>query len=182
MRRVAREVGVEAMSLYNHVRDKEDLLDGMVETIMASMPEPDEPVDGDWFTYGRQLAMSWRAMLKTHPGAIQLLAERKAPIATLEALRPVDRALGALMRAGLSPEDAVQAFHTMGGYIFGYVLMETGQLFGDEPGHDVPPDAAELLPNLAVTAPFLHDCDFDAQFAFGLDLMLEGLRAKVAAS
>jgi AcrR family transcriptional regulator len=182
MRRVAREVGVEAMSLYNHVRDKEDLLDGMVETIMASMPEPDEPIDGDGFTYGRQLAMSWRAMLKSHPGAIQLLAERKAPIATLEALRPADRALGALMRAGLSPEDAVQAFHTMGGYIFGYVMMETGQLFGDEPGHDVPPDAAELLPNLAVAAPFLHDCDFDAQFTFGLDLMLEGLRAKVAAS
>jgi AcrR family transcriptional regulator len=182
MRRLARELGVEAMSLYNHVRDKEDLLDGMVETIMASMPEPDEPTDGDWFAYGRQIAMDWRTMLRSHPGAIQLLAERKAPISTLEALRPADRALGALMRAGLSPEDAVQAFHTMGGYIFGYVMMETGQLFGDKPGHEVPAEVGALLPNLAVTAPFLHDCDFDAQFVFGLDLMLEGLRAKVGAS
>jgi AcrR family transcriptional regulator len=182
MRRLARELGVEAMSLYNHVRDKEDLLDRMVETIMASMPEPDEPTDGDWFAYGRQIAMDWRTMLRSHPGAIQLLAERKAPISTLEALRPADRALGALMRAGLSPEDAVQAFHTIGGYIFGYVMMETGQLFGDKPGHEVPAEVGALLPNLAVTAPFLHDCDFDAQFVFGLDLMLEGLRAKVGAS
>jgi AcrR family transcriptional regulator len=182
MRRLARELGVEAMSLYNHVRDKEDLLDGMVESIMASMPEPDEPTDGDWFAYGRRIAMDWRTMLRSHPGAIQLLAERKAPISTLEALRPADRALGALMRAGLSPEDAVQAFHTMGGYIFGYVMMETGQLFGDKPGHEVPAEVGALLPNLAVTAPFLHDCDFDAQFVFGLDLMLEGLRAKVGAS
>jgi TetR/AcrR family tetracycline transcriptional repressor len=182
MRRVAREVGVEAMSLYNHVRDKEDLLDGMVERIMASMPEPAEPADDDWFGYGRQIAMHWRAMLTSHPGAIQLLAERKAPIHTLEALRPADRALGALMRAGLSPEDAVQAFHTIGGYIFGYVMMETGQLFGDQPGHDVPADVEPLLPSLALTAPYLHDCDFDAQFAFGLDLMFEGLRSKVGAS
>jgi len=181
MRRVAREVGVEAMSLYNHVRDKEDLLDGMVETIMASMPEPAEPSDGDWFGYGRQIAMRWRAMLTSHPGAIQLLAERKAPIHTLEALRPADRALGALMRAGLSPEDAVQAFHTIGGYIFGYVMMETGQLFGDDTAHDVSPAIGAQLPNLAACAPYMHGCDFDQQFEFGLDLMLDGLRARIGA-
>src|SRR5215212_1605392 len=181
MRRVAREVGVEAMSLYNHVRDKEDLLDAMVEHILGSFPEPDEPDDGDWLAFGRDIARGWRTMLKQHPGAIQLFAERKAPLQTAEALRPADRALGALMRAGLSEGDAVQAFHTIGGYIFGYVMMETGQLFGDDTAHDVSPAIGAQLPNLAACAPYMHGCDFDQQFEFGLDLMLDGLRARIGA-
>jgi AcrR family transcriptional regulator len=179
MRRVAREVGVEAMSLYNHVRDKEDLLDGMVEEIMGTFPDVDEPADGDWIAYGREIARGWRAMLKAHPGAIQLFAERKAPLHTPEALRPADRALGALMHVGLSERDAAQAFHTIGGYIFGYVMMETGQLFGDDTSQAVPPEVGSQLPSLAACAAFLHDCDFDEQFEFGLDLMLNGLRSKI---
>jgi len=179
MRRVAREVGVEAMSLYNHVRDKEDLLDGMVEQIMGAFPEPVEPADGDWFAFGRDIARGWRTMLKAHPGAIQLFAERKAPLHTPDALRPADRALGALMRAGLSERDAVQAFHAVGGYIFGHVMMETGQLFGDDTSYEMPREVGVQLPSLAACAPFLHDCDFDEQFEFGLDLMLEGLRGRI---
>jgi AcrR family transcriptional regulator len=179
MRRIAREVGVEAMSLNNHVRDKDDLLDAMAEAIMGSFRFPAATAGEDWLAYGRDIARGWRTMLKAHPGAIQLFAERKVPLQSLDGLRPADAALGALMRAGLSERDAVQAFHAIGGYIFGYVLMETGQLFGDldEP-HDLPAEAADRLPNLAACAPFLHDCDFDEQFEFGLDLMLEGLRAK----
>jgi AcrR family transcriptional regulator len=179
MRRVAREVGVEAMSLYNHVRDKEDLLDGMVEQIMGAFPDLDEPADGDWLAYGREIARGWRAMLKSHPGAIQLFAERKAPLHTPDALRPTDRALGALMHIGLSERDAVQAFHAIGGYIFGYVMMETGQLFGDDMSHELPLAVGAQLPNLALCSPFLHDCDFDEQFEFGLDLMLHGLRSRI---
>ena len=181
MRRVAREVGVEAMSLYNHVRDKEDLLEGMVEEIMGTFPDLGEPADGDWLAYGREIARGWRAMLKSHPGAIQLFAERKAPLHTPDALRPADRALGALMGAGLSSRDAVQAFHTIGGYIFGYVMMETGQLFGDDTSPELPVEVGAELPSISLCAPFLHDCDFDEQFEFGLDLMLEGLRAKIGA-
>jgi len=179
MRRVAREVGVEAMSLYNHVRDKEDLLDGMVEHIMRAFPEPDEPADGDWIAYGRDIARGWRTMLKGHPGAIQLFAERKAPLHSRDALRPADRALGALMRAGLSERDAAQAFHTFGGYIFGHVMMETGQLFGDDDSYEMPLEIGDQLPSLAACAPYMHECDFDEQFEFGLDLMLDGLRARI---
>ena len=178
MRRVAREVGVEAMSLYNHVRDKEDLLDGMLESIMGSFDYPESTADADWTVFGREIARGWRTMLKAHPGAIQLFAERKGPLGTVEAMRPVDVALGALMHAGLSPQDAVQAFHAIGGYIFGYVMMETGQLFGDESPRELPPGVAATLPNMAACAAYLRDCNFDTQFEFGLDLMLEGLRAK----
>ena len=94
---------------------------------------------------------------------------------------PADRGLGALMGAGLSSRDAVQAFHTIGGYIFGYVMMETGQLFGDETSPELPVEVGAELPSISLCAPFLHDCDFDEQFEFGLDLMLEGLRARIGA-
>jgi hypothetical protein len=60
-------------------------------------------------------------------------------------------------------------------------MMETGQLFGDNTQPQVPTDAGAQLPSLAACASFLHDCDFDEQFEFGLDLMLGGLRARIDA-
>jgi len=183
MRRVAREVGVEAMSLYNHVHDKDDLLNGVVEQIMREFPFPDDGPVKDWLEAGRDVARGWRSLLRAHPSAIQLFAERKTPIATEDGLRPMDVALTALRNAGLSERDAVQAFHTIGGYIFGYVMMETGRLFGDPAdAHEFPEVSAERLPSVAACAPFLANCDFDEQFEFGLDLMIEGLRAKLEAA
>ncbi len=180
MRRVAREVGVEAMSLYNHVRDKDDLLHGVIEQVMETFDIPDEPSDGDWMGYGRQLAFEWRTLLLAHPSVIQLFAERKRAGASVETLRPMDAALLSLRRAGLSDRDAVQAFHTIGGYIFGSVMMESGQVFGGDHGeHGLAEVPADLLPSVAACLPFLSNCDFDEQFAFGLDLMLEGIKAKI---
>jgi TetR/AcrR family tetracycline transcriptional repressor len=182
MRRVAREVGVEAMSLYNHVHDKDDLLNGVVEHVMREFPFPQEHASGDWLETGRDVARGWRNLLRAHPSAIQLFAERKSPIASEDGLRPMDVALTALRNAGLSERDAVQAFHTIGGYIFGYVMMETGRLFGDPAdAHDFPDISPQRLPSVAACAPYLANCDFDEQFEFGLDLMIEGLRAKVGA-
>ena len=183
MRRVAREVGVEAMSLYNHVHDKDDLLNGVIEQVMREFPFPAEPPDGDWLEAGRDIARGWRTLLRAHPGAVQLFAERKSPIASEDGLRPMDIALTALRNAGLSERDAVQAFHTIGGYIFGYVMMETGRLFGDSAdAHEFPDVSPERLPSVAACAPFLANCDFDEQFEFGLGLMIEGLRAKLGAA
>jgi len=182
MRRVAREVGVEAMSLYNHVHDKDDLLNGVVEQVMREFPFPEEEPGSDWLETGRKLARAWRNLLRAHPSAIQLFAERKSPMTSEDGLRPMDVALTALRNAGLSERDAVQAFHTIGGYIFGYVMMETGRLFGDadDAAHDFPDVSPQRLPSVVACAPFLVDCDFDEQFEFGLDLMIEGLRAKIA--
>src|SRR5205085_4540353 len=74
MRRLGRELGVEAMSLYNHVRDKDDLLESICEQVMAefAFPEPAE----DWVETGRRAARSWRRLLKDHPNVITLFAER----------------------------------------------------------------------------------------------------------
>src|SRR6185369_2652453 len=147
MRRVAREVGVEAMSLYNHVRDKDDLLNAVIERVM------------------------------------QEFGERKHSGASVDSLRPMDAALSALRRAGLSEADAAQAFHTIGSFIFGSVMMDTGQPFGSGEHSGAFPTGIEAeLPNVAACAPYLAECDLDAQFEFGLDLMLEGLRAKIGAA
>lgn len=183
MRRVAREVGVEAMSLYHHVRDKDDLLNGVIEKVMGAFAFPELPDDDDWIGYGRKLARSWRALLRAHPNVIQLFAERKRAGASPDSLAPMDAALLALRRAGLSDRDAVQAFNTIGSFIFGSVMMETGRLFGNHEQLDgFPPVAADRFPSLALCGPYLADCDFDEQFEFGLELMLEGIRAKIGAA
>jgi AcrR family transcriptional regulator len=181
MRRVAREVGVEAMSLYNHVRDKDDLLNAVIERVMQEFPFP-EPPDDDPIDYGRRLAHCWRDLLRAHPSVIQLFGERKHTGSTVDSLRPMDAALSALRQAGLSEADAAQAFHTIGSFIFGSVMMETGQPFGGrEPAPSFPVGIELELPNVAACAPFLAACDLDEQFEFGLDLMLDGLRAKIGA-
>jgi AcrR family transcriptional regulator len=184
MRRVGRELGVEAMSLYNHVHDKEDLLDGVVQAVMAEFrfdPSPDE----DWLTQGRAAAHEWRRLLKLHPNVMTLLVERKHPLTDASALRPMEVALGVLRRAGLSERDTVHAFQATGGYIFGFVMMEIGNVAPGRPGSldDLPADLSKLadaFPMFAQMMPWLMECDMDATFEFGLDLLFEGIRAKAA--
>jgi len=167
------------VSLYNHVEDKDDLLNAVIERVMQEFPFP-ESVDDDPIVYGRRLAHCWRDLLRAHPSVIQLFGERKHSGASIDSLRPMDAALSALRRSGLSEADAAQAFNTIGAFIFGSVMMETGRPFGSgEPVGAFPTGIEADLPNVAACAPFLAECDLDAQFEFGLDLMLEGLRAKI---
>jgi AcrR family transcriptional regulator len=177
MRRIGRELGVEAMSLYNHVRDKEDLMDGICTAIMAGFdyPEIDEQ---DLLGTGRRAALAWRQVLKAHPNVTQIFAERTKPMTAPEAMRPMEFALDLLRRAGLSDRDAVRTFNAFGGYIQGFVLMETGQMWDRHGamGSEVPIDA---FPAIAACMPHLVGADADEEFEYGLDLMFEGLRAKL---
>ena len=182
MRRVGRELGVEAMSLYNHVADKEDILNGMCEVVMSEFHFPDE--DPDWEVVARRGANAWRQLLKAHPNVIQLFAERQKPMVSVDALRPMEFALATLRRTGLSERDAAQAFQVMGGYIMGFVLLEVGRMFGTEERSMTREQVAQMLPahelpNMVDLMPYLDECDPDEQFAFGLDLLIEGLKAKV---
>jgi AcrR family transcriptional regulator len=186
MRRVGRELGVEAMSLYNHVHDKEDLLDGIAEAALAEF-DVVPSADDDWLAQGRAAAHEWRKLLKKHPNVMTLLVERKHPMTSSDAIRPTEVALQILRRAGLSERDTVHAFQAIGGYIFGFVMMEIGNVAPGRPGSDL--DVAkelELLsaefPTFAALFPVMADCDMDATFEFGLDLLLEGIRAKASAS
>jgi len=187
MRRVAKEVGVEAMSLYNHVHDKDDLLDGVCARVMADFRIPG-PSDEPWIERARFGAGEWRRVLKAHPNVIALFAERQKPMTDLNALRPMEYALSLIGDAGLDPRETVQVFNVMGGYIMGFVMMEVGAMFSGgatKPGAEAA-DAEAMaralppgkLPCFAAALPYLATCDPDEQFDFGLDLMLTGLQTR----
>ncbi len=184
MRRIGRELGVEAMSLYNHVRDKDDILDAVSELVMSEfqLPAP----SGDWREDGKNAAREWRRLLRTHPNVMGLMAERRKPLANPESLRPMDTALGILRGAGLDVRDAAQAFNAFGSYIMGFVLMEQGMMLGHEgpdEGHvRMHEELARMhgteFPFLVEAFPVIHECSTDEQFEFGLDLMMQGLEAR----
>jgi len=186
MRRVAREVGVEAMSLYHHVEDKEDLLDGICEHIMAGFEFPD-PVD-DWAENCKRGARAWRRLLQAHPAVMRLFAEQRGPTRSIDSMRPMEFALTILRGSGLSDRDTAQAFHAFGGYIQGFVIMELGSIAGgaDEEHTKFHAELADALPDefptLRAVSRYFAECDSDEQFEFGLDLLIRGLEAKVRPS
>ena len=194
MRRVAREVGVEAMSLYHHVRDKEDLLDGVCALVMRDFRYP--PEDRPWIEVARDGAREWRRVLRKHPNVIALWADRQRPMTDLEALMPMEFALRAIARAGMDAREGVQAFNVIGGYIMGVVMMEVGAMFSAGTTRNgesldlnavhakLPDDAfaqflpADRVPCIIEALPHLAECDPDEQFEFGLDLLLAGIEAR----
>src|SRR5262245_26358145 len=184
MRRIGRELRAEAMSLYNHVEDKDDILDGVTERVMTEFEYP--PFTGDWLEDTRAMAREWRRLLGLHPSVCQLLAERHKPLEGLASFRAMDAALGLLRSAGLSDRDAAQAFNAMGSYILGYVTMEQGLMLGNDEEHarqhDLAMDALQGsgLDNVVACLPHFADCNTDQQFEFGLDLIFRGIRAGVA--
>jgi AcrR family transcriptional regulator len=184
MRRIGRELGVEAMSLYNHVQDKEDILDGICQHVLAEFRVSDVE---DWAEGARLGGREYRRLLRDHPGVITLMTERKSAFTNPESLRGYEFALDVFHRAGLRGADAVKAFHAFGGYILGFVTMELGlRIGGDELDHELAHEqmarlaASADLPRLREVLPHFMDCDDDEQFEFGLDLLIEGLRARVS--
>ena len=183
MRRVAREVGVEAMSLYNHVQDKDDLLQGICDRVMGDFVFPE--ATEDWAEMCKAGARSWRNVLQAHPDVMRLFAETHGPSPLSPgALLPTEFALRLLRDGGLSDRDTVQAFHALGGYIQGFVMMEGGSIHKSEGGSGVFDTSAHLdpeaFPALCAVSPYFADCSADEQFEFGLDLLVRGLQAKVA--
>jgi AcrR family transcriptional regulator len=183
MRRVAREVGVEAMSLYHHVRDKDDLLQGICNEVMSSFQFPG--TSGDWVERAKAGARAWRRLLQEHPDVMRLFAETHGPLPlAVDSLRPTEFALGLFKEAGLSDRDTVQAFHSFGGYIQGFVMMEGGSIKDARHGEhfaeaEISPDA---FPVLTAVSRYWGECEPDEQFEFGLDLLVRGLQARVAES
>jgi AcrR family transcriptional regulator len=183
MRRVGRELGCEAMSLYNHVQDKEEILDGICEAVLAEFTVP----GGDtWEEAIRAGAREYRRLLRAHPTVLTLMTERRKPFANPDSLRAYEFALGVFRSAGLSPDEAAMAFHVFGGFILGFVTMELGMMVGvsDEAHGYAHQEMGRLaasagLPHLGEALPFFADCDVEAQFEFGLDLLVDGLRSRL---
>src|SRR5215469_10067043 len=120
MRRLGQLLGVEAMSLYNHVANKDDLLDGMVDLVFGEIDLP--PADVDWQTAMRQRALSVREVLVRHPWATSLMESRLSPGPAT--LRHHDAVLGTLRQAGFSLALAAHAFSAINSYIYGFALQQ----------------------------------------------------------
>ena len=180
MRKLADELGVGAMSLYYYVPNKEQLLDGMVDVVFSEIEPPS--TDVDWKTAMRNRALSTRAALRRHPWAIGLMEGRTNH--GLASLRIHDAVLGCLRAAGFSLEMTVHAYSVQDAYIYGFVLQETDM--SSETPEDFAAEARRQMRDYAL-AEFPHlvevvggyvaraGYDYDTEFVFGLDLILDGL-------
>jgi AcrR family transcriptional regulator len=184
MRRLGRELGVEAMSLYNHVEGRDDLRQGIVETVFKDFPVP-EPGDGDWTERTRAMAVSFRVLLLAHPDVINLLSENLGPMRDPDALLVIETVFETLRGGGLSVEETMHAYHALVGYVMGYATLEIAGLGSAQaekwPAMEewVSQIPVERFPRLVEMYPQLARCDEQVEFQFGLDVMLEGLRAKL---
>lgn len=171
MRAVAREVGVEAMSLYYHVRDREDLLDGLADTLVRTgLPAPSGNSARSILS---GFARGIRATALDHPEAFYLVGLR--PLRSPEAAGAIERLLTALGSAGMSPELAVTSYRVVAAYARGYALSETaGLTFG--PGVDTPLPA-ELERYAAALGR-----DTQSVFEAGLSAIIDGLAPKKPSS
>ncbi len=179
MRRIAQELGVDPMSLYRHVGAKDGLLDLMTDAVIARI-ERVEP-GATWMETAREQMLAARRTVLRHPWTAEVLKAR--PVPTPAALRYVDTVLGVLRGGGLSPALAHHALHALGSRLLGF----SQDLYDD--GGDTDPaaaraQAAALAPHTPWVAEMvleashggaLGGCDDDAEFAFSLDLVLEGL-------
>lgn len=184
MRSVGKELGVEAMSLYHHVAGKEALLDALADVVLGQVDLPDaaEP----WRPAMAARAVSAREVLAAHPWAIALIESRTAPG---PAMLGHHEAVVANLRAnGFSWRLAAHAFSVLDAYVYGFVVTEQHLPFeaaGGEAGYarDVA-GAADDHPHLAG---MLHALlgepgyRFADEFAYGLEIVLDGLQARLDA-
>jgi AcrR family transcriptional regulator len=177
MRKLGADLGVEAMSLYNHVPNKSALLDGMVEVLLGGLRIP--PKDEDWEGRIRGAYRSLRMLARQHPNVFPLLMER--PPDTMDGVWLVEEFLETLGSAGFDAKTALHAFRALSSYVTGYAMAEI-RGFAMEPA-GTRPGARDLttdqFPRLSELRPVLGDIDRDAEFEFGLDLIFTGLRAQL---
>jgi AcrR family transcriptional regulator len=180
MRRLAQELGVEAMSLYHHVAGKDDILDGMIDVVFGEIDLPTG--EADWKAAMRRRAISARQALRRHPWATGLMESRPTPGPAN--LRHHDAVLGILRNAGFSVALAAHAYAVLDSYIYGFALQEASLPFHTpEETAQVAQTIMEAFPagdfphltEIAVEHVLRPGYDFGNEYEFGLDLILDGL-------
>jgi AcrR family transcriptional regulator len=187
MRRLGQALGVEAMSLYNHVASKSDMLDGMVDLVFAEIGLP--ATDVGWRAAMRQRAISARQALGRHRWAIGLMESRRSPGPAT--LRHHDAVIGCLRAAGFSIPLTAHAYALLDSYIYGFALQEASLPFGtgDETA-EVTQEIADQMPageyphltEFAVEHALQPGYSFGGEFEIGLDLILDALDRAAAAA
>jgi AcrR family transcriptional regulator len=186
MRTLGRALGVEAMSLYNHVANKDDILDGIVDLVFSEIELPSE--GAEWKGAMRRRAISAHEALLRHPWAPSLMQSRTRPGPAT--LRHHNSVLGSLRKAGFTLVMAAHAFSVIDGYVYGFALQQINlplqsreqasvvgeniirQLAGDYPY------LAEMITEHAMRPGY----DYSDEFEFGLDLILDGLEGARSAT
>ena len=179
MERIGRRLGVEAMSLYRHVRNKDDILDGIVDLVFAEVELPADR--SNWRTVLRAQSISTRAALRRHPWAITLMELRMTPGPAN--LRTHENTLTVLLDAGCSAVMAIYAYNLVDSYVLGFALQEVNFPFSN--AEELAAMSEEILanlqadeyPNSARVARELLTSGFDYadEFEFGLDLILDAI-------
>ena len=180
MRKLGQKLGVEAMSLYNHVANKEAILDGLVDQVVSEIYVPSE--EEDWKQAMRERAISAWEVYTRYPWALGLLESRTEP--SSQVMDYSNAVLGCLRKGGFSPTDAMLAFSTLDSYIYGFFVtvenspystseeienaMETvlTQLPAEEYPHLV-----ELVKEMLASPGY----SYEKEFLRGLDLVLDGI-------
>ena len=180
MRRLAQELGVEAMSLYYYVANKDDLLNGIVDEVVSEIELPSPDVG--WKQALRRTAISAYEVMVRHPWAASLVLSSTGTSAAR--LRYMNFILGTLREAGFSAEMTDHGYHALESHIMGFTLWEVGMNLGsvedlkdlataflhELPRQDLPHLAEHVEQHLKPRRP-----DDEGEFAFGLDLVLDGL-------
>ena len=185
MRRLGRELGVEAASLYHHLHGKDQILDGLVDVVAAEIELPDPSTE--WREAISQRAHRTRTVLLRHRWAVSLMESRRNPGPAN--LRHHDAVLGVLRGAGFSVELAAHAYSLLDSYIYGFALQEASLPF------HTPEEAAQVaqaimaefpaseyphLTEIAVDHVLQPGYDYGNEYLFGLDLILDGLERALA--
>jgi AcrR family transcriptional regulator len=183
MRKLGQALGVEAMSLYNHVANKDEILSGIVDIVVGEFDLPASR--GDWKADLRRIAVSAYEVLVRHPWAASLVLS--SPGVSQARLRYMEAILGTLRRAGFSAEMTDHGYHAIESHIMGFTLWEVGMDLGSR--EDLKDLATEFLQRLSGDEfPHLGEHiqqhlkprhpDDQGEFAFGLDLILDGLESR----
>jgi AcrR family transcriptional regulator len=186
MRRLGQELGVEAMAVYYHFANKDEVVDGIVDRVHGEIEVPSDAAD--WSVAMRRRAFSARNALSRHPWAAVLMESRRKPGSA--SLRHHDAVLGLLRASGFSVEMAAHAFSLLDSYIYGFAQQQASLPFESGNAAAV---AKDILRSFPVSAyPHLAELtfqhvmkpgyDYAAEFDFGIDLILEGLeRSRISA-
>jgi AcrR family transcriptional regulator len=188
MRKLGQALGVEAMSLYNHVANKRELAAAMADRIIGQFELPD---DGAWDDAIRRCAVSAHDLLLAHRWACRLALIPSDPqLIGGPRIRYMEWLLRRLREAGFSPEVAYSAYHTLDSHIFGFTLWQIGHAdaassFVVPEGEDVQAWAVRQIQQMRGEYPYLAEHgeqhlangpDGRYEFEFGLDLILDGLK------
>ncbi len=179
MRKLGAALGVEAMSLYNHVDNKDDVLDGVLDSVLRTVVEPDPTAA--WQVRLRLLSHEFRKVSLCHPGVLPMFSSRRMSPNGFMAIASIHEIL---RDAGFGADRSVDAFVFVASFILGYAQIDVGRHVIRQAGRQTDYESwsePEHAPSVALGLELVAR-DWDVEFDRNIDLMIEGLSAMLAAS